>query len=119
MSSFFPSPPAYHVHFTASNIALARRLVAAPTFSQDEYRRLAASGSSKWTARQAALLAEIGRVDGEQASSITEAGVDLPSLVQPPDAALIEADGHWMSFGQAWPVRASGRLPLLMHARQW
>lgn len=33
--------------------------------------------------------------------------VDLASLTTPPDVDLIEADGHWMAFGQAWPVRCA------------
>lgn len=103
MSSFFPSPPSYITHFTPSNVALARRLVALPSFSYDEYRR--DFGPATWKDKQATLLEELG-IDQDALDRVGD--VDLVSLVKPPDVSLIEEDGHWMSFGQAWPVGRPG-----------
>lgn len=103
MSSFFPSPPSYISHFTPSNVALAHRLVALPSFSYEEYRR--DYSPATWKDRQATLLEEL---DTSQDVTDSVRDLDLVTLVKPPDVSLIEEDGHWMSFGQAWPVGIAG-----------
>lgn len=100
MSSFFPSPPSYISSFTPSNVALARRLIALPSFSYDEYKR--DYDPTIWKVKQGELLLELGVPDDVRQSV---ADTDLVALVKPPEVELIEQDGHWMSFGQAWPVR--------------
>jgi hypothetical protein len=99
MSSFFPSPPSYIAHFTPSNVALARRLIASTSFSYEAYRE--EFSPAEWKEKQASLLEELG-IDQDVRATVKD--IDLVSLVKPPDAGLVEEDGHWMSFGQAWPV---------------
>lgn len=100
MSCFFPSPPAYFGDFTQANLDLARKLVGHPSYSSDKVKANAEDPKA-WLSMQNAVLRELEIAD-EEIQRVKE--VDLASLVTPPDVDLIEADGHWMAFGQAWPV---------------
>ena len=97
MTAFFPSPPAFYKQFTNSNLSLAKLVVAHPSFQPI---------SEDWKAQQTSILQEleIDEKDIEQVST-----VDLRTLLQPPDIKSIEEDGHWMAFGQVWPVSLSLR----------
>lgn len=107
MSSFFPSPPAYFAHFTTRNLELAQKLVSHPEYKAEEKRRSPidtqedTDSHSSWKDVQSRLLGLLD-VSGEEKERVKD--IDLASLVTPPDVDLIEEDGHWMAFGQAWPV---------------
>ena len=98
MSSFFPSPPAAYRSFTPRNLALARQLVAHPAFVP--LRSLPDGTPNNYDD----ILRDL-HVGQEEIDRLNAASLDLTTLVKPPDVDLIEEDGHWMAFGQVWPVR--------------
>lgn len=100
MSSFFPSPPASFSNYTSANIALAKRLIAHPDYDA----RLASDTTPTWQEQQRSILGQLN-VASEVITSVQD--VDLRTLVEPPDVSLIEEQGHWMAFGQVWPVSPS------------
>ena len=100
MSSFFPSPPSYFANFTQANLDLAKKLVAHPSYSLDQVKSNT-DDPKAWLAMQNTVLKELD-VSDDEIERVKD--VDLASLVTPPDVDLVEADGHWMAFGQAWPV---------------
>lgn len=108
MSSFFPSPPSYFANFTKANLDLAQKLVGHPSYSLEQVK-LDKEDPKAWLAMQSTILKELG-LSKDEIERLKN--VDLASLVTPPDVDLIEADGHWMAFGQAWPVSCS---PYLVH----
>jgi len=93
MSSFFPSPPSTYAQYTPQNLALAKRLVAYPSYQADV---------DDWQGQQERILVDELKVEQSVVDAVRD--VNLRWLVTPPDAALIEADGHWMAYGQAWPI---------------
>lgn len=106
MSSFFPSPPAYFANFTSANLDLARKLVDHPSYSLEQVKANTEDPRA-WLAMQNAVLKEL-QVSDEEIDRLKD--VDLATLVTPPDVDLIEADGHWMAFGQAWPVSTTPKV---------
>jgi hypothetical protein len=105
MSSFFPSPPSHFANFTQTNLALARKLVEHPSYSSEDVKTNT-DDPKAWLTMQAKVLKELD-VSDEEIDRVKE--VDLASLLNPPDVDLVESDGHWMAFGQAWPVNATPR----------
>jgi hypothetical protein len=103
MSSFFPSPPAYFANFTQANLDLAHKLVAHPLYSLAEVKRDTEYPKS-WQSMQIKVLKALD-LSEEEIERLKD--VDLALLITPPDPALVEEDGHWHAFGQAWPVSPS------------
>jgi len=101
MSSFFPSPPSSFASFTKDNLDLARKLVEHPSYSLEQVKANTEDPKA-WLEMQNRVLQEM-EISDEEIERVKD--IDLASLVTPPDVDLIEADGHWMAFGQAWPVR--------------
>lgn len=100
MSSFFPSPPSSFANFTQANLDLARKLLEHPSYSLKQVKANTEEPKA-WLAMQNSVLKEM-EIPDEELERVK--GVDLASLISPPDVDLVEADGHWMAFGQAWPV---------------
>lgn len=117
MSSFFPSPPSYYKHFTPENIALAKRFVARLHSSKRKDEPILAASEDRdggqeqqdWVKVQEGILREMGE-SPDRIDSLRD--VDLQLLVEAPDITEIEREGHWLSFGQVWPVREE--LPSLL-----
>lgn len=103
MSSFFPSPPSHFANFTQANLDLARKLVEHPSYSSEDVQTNT-DNPKAWLTMQNTVLKEL-EVSDEELERVKD--VDLASLLTPPDVDLVEADGHWMAFGQAWPVSAA------------
>ncbi|KAK9894888.1 hypothetical protein P389DRAFT_85901 [Cystobasidium minutum MCA 4210] len=108
MSSFFPSPPSYFANFTQANLDLARKLIDHPSYSLDKVKSASAEDPKTWLTMQNDVLKEL-EISDDEIERLKD--VNLASLVVPPEVDLVEADGHWMAFGQAWPIHE--KLPTL------
>jgi len=108
MSSFFPSPPSTYIHYTLQNLVLAKKLTSHESFTFHSENEGEGSSGDDWKEQQGRILKELN-VDEKIRQGVRD--IDLRWLVKPPAIELIEEDGHWIAFGQAWPINEA--LPTL------